>query len=48
MGGGPLQLDEVIVGAVRGEQRTRVLEVLELGIALQCTLGGRVERTSWP
>ena len=28
----PFKLDELIVGPIRGEQRARVLEVLELGL----------------
>ena len=37
-----LQLDEVVVGAVCGEKRARVLEVLELGVTLQRTHRGLV------
>ena len=33
--GRALQLDEVVIGAICSEQCTRVLEVLELGLALQ-------------
>ena len=34
----PFKLDELIVGPIRGEQRARVLEVLELGLALEFEL----------
>ena len=41
-GGRALQLDEVVVGAVCGEKRARVLEVFELGVTLQRTHRGCV------
>ena len=34
-GRGTLKLDQVVVGAVRGEERAGVLKVLTLGVALE-------------
>ena len=38
-----LQLDEVVIGAVGGHQAARMLEVLELGLALKRAVAGLVE-----
>ena len=46
VGGGPLQLDEVVVSAVGGEEGAGVLEVLAVGVALE-RLHHRLVVPSW-